>query len=129
MKYRLTNTHDSPLGVNCEDGSVRVIQPGKSLDVELSDAEAADIISGRGPLKASRQRAAVQNVADVHDPSASKESDAAGVDAAEESEPAEAGDSGVVVPEGNKPRKARQVLALPKGKGKGGKKKGPASGR
>lgn len=127
MKHRVTNTHDSPYGIHDVNGVVRVIQPGKSMDIELSEAEAAELMRGKGVLKVSRQRVALRDDQDNQE-NDDGESEADSAESESESDTgAEAGSTGVVAPAGNAPGKGQRVVNVPRGGRRG--RKGPASGR
>ena len=82
MRYLVSNTHGSPRGIHDAGGVVRVIKPGKSLEVDLTDDVAAEIISGRGYLKVSRQRVEIRDGHAASPPDPSGESEPAGADTA-----------------------------------------------
>ncbi len=68
MKHKVTNTRRSPYGVHDASGTVRVIQPGQSVVLELSDETAAEIIGGKGALRAERERSERVEVRDESRP-------------------------------------------------------------
>jgi hypothetical protein len=60
VRVTLTNTKNSPRGVFDAHGEVHVVNPGQSLEVELSEQEAAELMRGGGAFRVTRHKVEIR---------------------------------------------------------------------